>query len=141
MFNKTSFYPKEYPEQLIPISGVAVALQLQGDTSVIAGEFNNTYFTATGVVVTTDSSGYYDFTNVPSGNYRIVEAYGYIDDISRTGSWADASSISVMPRDPDYTHVQSVISASDIPDETNAIESLTPNTIYQRVVGSNTYSG
>ena len=56
------------------------------------------------------------------------------------GDWSDAANISVMPRDPDYAHVVEVISASDIPEETTDIESLTPNTLYFTVNSDETYS-
>jgi hypothetical protein len=39
------------------------------------------------LTVLTDSDGNYSFTNVPNGNYRIVESYGATDGVPTPGDF------------------------------------------------------
>lgn len=103
------------------IGGIAVALQLQGNTSIIGQVTEN------GIVVNTDASGNFQFTNVPAGTYRVVEAAGYAGTISTTGDWAENTSIAVTPADPPITAITSP------PVEANRVNSLSPNTLYVTV--------
>ena len=119
-----------------PVSGIPVALQVQGDTSFIGGPFNDTAYTAEGIVVLTDANGIYTFTGVPDGAYRIEEAAGYATDgLSTTADWSSAASISVIPQDPAITAI------SNPPSLAYKVNSLSPNTLFVTVSVSSSYAG
>lgn len=102
-----------------PIPNVPIALQIQGDKTIL-GEV-----TETGTVTKTDSTGRFTFINVPSNNsYRVVEAGQYIDEISSTGDWNNSKEISITPIDPYISQV------TNAPSDSNRICSISPNTVF-----------
>ena len=102
-----------------PIPNVPIALQIQGDKTIL-GEV-----TETGTVTKTDSTGRFTFINVPSNNsYRVVEAGQYIDEISSTGDWNNSKEITITPIDPYISQV------TNAPSNSNRICSISPNTVF-----------
>ncbi|MGG5462112.1 cell surface protein [Clostridium sp. B9] len=83
------------------------------------------------LVVLTDFSGNYTFTNVPNGIYRIVEAYGTLGGIPTPGDFSGAI-VGVVPigEDPPIT------SAINPPPGATDIDSLSPNTLFITVAGA-----
>ncbi len=112
-----------YDNSVIPIANVPVILQEQGNTSAIGST------TGLGVAVLTDSNGNFTFTDVPSGSYRLVEAWGYNVTISGVASYITSTNITVTPKDP------SISAVTNLPANTNHIHSLSPNTLFITVSG------
>ena len=102
----------------VGINNVPVALQVRGDTTVIGS------FTDTGIVTRTNTMGEFTFTNVPAGQYRVVEAAGYTGPIMITGVWNDPTSIEVTPNDPPITAVTNPLETA------TRLMSLSPNTVF-----------
>lgn len=88
--------------------------------------------TSVGAIVLTNASGFYQFDNVPNGNYRIVEAYGVVGGTASPKDFSGASVITQpTPKDPDVSAISSP------PANTTKITSLSPNTIFVTMSGSN----
>lgn len=119
------FSPNNQPDQMTtarPIANVPVALQDRGDTTVI-GTYTNT-----GIVALTNAIGVYTFTDVPPGDYRVVEAAGYTGTVSNPASWNNIQGITVTPQDPAISLVPNP------PSEATRLTSLSPNTVFVTVV-------
>ena len=83
-----------------------------------------------GAVALTDSSGAFLFTNVPDGQYHLIEAWGEPGGTS-PADWQQAAA---MDRpDPADPPVKAVEAASGW---ANRLDSLTPNTVTVTVAGS-----
>ena len=118
LFNPTSS-ANQYDGANRPISNVPIALQEQGDPSVLGAT------TGVGAVALTDQTGAFRFTNVPEGSYRVVEAWGYPNAIQGTVDYqAAAAVITALPADPDSASVPNP------PEGSNRVNSLSPNTLF-----------
>ncbi|WP_053984712.1 DUF11 domain-containing protein [Niameybacter massiliensis] len=121
-----AFVPSGVPQVTSDSKAVAniyMALQEKGDISVSGT------FTGLGIITKTDSNGDFIFNNIPTGEYRVVEAAGYtVNTIN--DEWNKATSITVTPQDPDVSVIDGV------PSDTTNIMSLTPNTVYITVTTS-----
>jgi len=76
------------------------------------------------LTVLTSDNGEYAFSNVPNGEYRIVEAYGETD-ISSSGDFNDA-----IPGSIPNAEVPPVSFAPNPPTEATNLDCVTPNTIF-----------
>lgn len=82
------------------------------------------------LVVLTDANGNYSFTNVPNGDYRIVESFGTSGGISSPGNFANAMAGDVPPGvNPPITAV------TDPPPGSTNLDSVTPDTLFVTVTG------
>ena len=88
---------------------------------------------ATGVrlVVLTDASGNYVFTNVPNGNYRIVEAFGTTGGVPTPGNFATAI-VGPVP----IAEMPPISSVTNPPIGSTNLDGTTPNTLLITVAGS-----
>ncbi|HEK8990617.1 TPA: DUF11 domain-containing protein [Clostridioides difficile] len=88
---------------------------------------------ATGVrlVVLTDASGNYVFTNVPNGNYRIVEAFGTTGGVPTPGNFATAI-VGPVP----IAEMPPISSVINPPIGSTNLDGTTPNTLLITVAGS-----
>ena len=88
---------------------------------------------ATGVrlVVLTDASGNYVFTNVPDGNYRIVEAFGTTGGVPTPGDFATAI-VGPVP----IAEMPPISSVTNPPIGSTNLDGTTPNTLLITVAGS-----
>ncbi|VIF17781.1 cell surface protein [Clostridioides difficile] len=88
---------------------------------------------ATGVrlVVLTDASGNYVFTNVPNGNYRIVEAFGTTGGVPTPGNFATAI-VGPVP----ISEMPPISSVTNPPIGSTNLDGTTPNTLLITVAGS-----
>ncbi|EHJ36617.1 conserved repeat protein, partial [Clostridioides difficile 70-100-2010] len=88
---------------------------------------------ATGVrlVVLTDASGNYVFTNVPNGNYRIVEAFGTTGGVPTPGNFATAI-VGPVP----IAEMPPISSVTSPPIGSTNLDGTTPNTLLITVAGS-----
>lgn len=112
-----------------PIPNVPVALQVQGD-KYIEGEVQGV-----GIVTLTDENGIFKFTNVPAGDYRVVEAGKYSGKISQTGEWNSVEIIYVFPTDPDIKLI------NNSPSGANRVASISPNTLYVTLPSTSSTNG
>nr|WP_317412909.1 hypothetical protein [uncultured Solibaculum sp.] len=84
-----------------------------------------------GVVALTDSSGAFLFTNVPDGQYHLMEAWGEPGGTSQA-DWNEAAAMDrPEPKDPPAKEVKAAQGWA------NRLDSLTPNTIVITVEGEN----
>ena len=84
-----------------------------------------------GVIALTDNLGEFQFINVPSGNYKLVEAALQNGGVSSPADYSNNSLLTnVIPKDPDISKV------SKPPTNTTDIVSLSPNTVYLEVSNS-----
>ncbi|EMJ4520404.1 DUF11 domain-containing protein [Clostridioides difficile] len=88
---------------------------------------------STGVrlVVLTDASGNYVFTNVPNGNYRIVEAFGTTGGVPTPGNFATAI-VGPVP----IAEMPPISSVTNPPIGSTNLDGTTPNTLLITVAGS-----
>lgn len=84
------------------------------------------------LTVLTDSNGNYSFINVPNGDYRIVESYGTTGGLPTPGDFDNAAS-GIIPQgvNPPITAV------SNPPAGSTNLDSVTPDTLFVTVEGSN----
>lgn len=108
---------------LVPVSGVKVTLFNQ-DTKL-------------GLTVISDSSGNFQFVNVNSGSYVLVETAQISGGIASPGNFSNATT-TALPKSTDP--LVSNISGVTLPIGTNVIDSLSPNNIFVRI-GTNDVSG
>lgn len=88
--------------------------------------------TGVGMVVLTAANGTYTFTNVPAGNYRIVESYSATGGVATPADFTNAAAIpEPTPEDPPVSAIPSP------PANTNRVQSLTPNTLLVTVGTAN----
>lgn len=87
--------------------------------------------TGNGAVALTNGAGNYLFTNVPAGNYRIVEAFGTPGGLPSPVDFSVSSSIIPVPTplNPPVGLVPSPPAGTDV------IDSLSPNTLLVTVLG------
>lgn len=84
------------------------------------------------LTVLTDSNGNYSFINVPDGNYRIVESFGAAGGLPTPGDFNNAASGSIPQGvNPPITAV------SNPPAGSTNLDSVTPDTLFVTVEGSN----
>ncbi|VIG19369.1 cell surface protein [Clostridioides difficile] len=88
---------------------------------------------ATGVRLTvlTNASGNYVFTNVPNGNYRIVEAFGTTGGVPTPGNFA-AAIVGPVP----IAEIPPISSVINPPIGSTNLDGTTPNTLLITVAGS-----
>ncbi|MGL4337939.1 MAG: hypothetical protein ACRCST_13680 [Turicibacter sp.] len=86
-----------------------------------------------GVVALTKTSGDFSFTNVPSGSYRLVEAFGTLGGRISPVDFSLFKTIlsTPIPKDPPISSVPTR------PTGTTRIDSISPNTIFLTVSTSN----
>ena len=80
--------------------------------------------TLTALVVLTNVMGDYSFINVPTGNYRLIEAYGLIGGIPTPGDFNTAAVLPVIT-----SHTPPVGAVTAVPPGATNIDCVTPNTI------------
>lgn len=84
------------------------------------------------LTVLTDSNGNYSFINVPDGNYRIVESFGAAGGLPTPGDFNNVASGSIPQGvNPPITAV------SNPPAGSTNLDSVTPDTLFVTVEGSN----
>ncbi|MDR1703757.1 MAG: DUF11 domain-containing protein, partial [Clostridiales bacterium] len=104
------------PQGLPGIANVPVILQNTATNAALA--------------VLTDSAGHYTFTNVPDGDYRIVEAYGAAASAS-PGDFQTAAATN-----PAAAAFPPVSAAPDAPASATNLDATTPATLVVRISGS-----
>lgn len=84
-----------------------------------------------GAVALTDSNGFYLFTNVPDGDYKIVESYG------TTGSLSPVNYALLVSSIPDPKGIEPPLSALTVtpPALADSLNALSPNTLYVTLAG------
>lgn len=88
--------------------------------------------TGTGLVIDTDSSGNYSFSNVPAGSYAVIETFGTTSSGTSPGDFVNATIVSgVFPSDPPIGFMPSP------PAQANDIQSLSQNTRIVTVAAAN----
>ena len=102
---------------LTGIAGVAIVLQ-------------NT-LTEERLAVLTDANGNYSFINVPNGDYRIVESFGYTPAVQTPGDFSGAS-VGPIP----VGTVPPISFVSNPPPGSTNLDNLIPNTILVTVTGA-----
>ncbi|WP_094368000.1 DUF11 domain-containing protein [Romboutsia weinsteinii] len=84
--------------------------------------------TKLGLIVLTDESGQFQFINVPSGDYQVIEVAKMKTNLTSPGDFKKAFIIrDIVPSDPDVSEVESTTS------DTTNIVSLSPNTLFLTV--------
>lgn len=83
------------------------------------------------LTVLTDVNGNYTFLNVPNGSYRIVESYGAPDGVPTPGDFAAA-----VPGGVPEGVNPPISSAVNPPPGSTNLDSLTPDTLFVTVTGS-----
>ena len=116
--------PSRVSPMMVPMM---ISNMASGNVSINLGLRGIGTYEGTGIATKTDENGEFLFTNVTSGEYRVVEAYGYNSEEAYSGDWSKATIISATPCDP------SVENISQAPSEATRIMSLTPNTVYVTV--------
>ncbi len=101
---------------LTGIANVPIVLQNTGTNEMLS--------------VYTDANGYYAFTNVPNGNYRIVEAYGMAASASPGNLSAAAAGSPVKSVFPPITF------ASDPPAGATNLDAVTPSALLVTAAGA-----
>ena len=87
--------------------------------------------TNVGLVVLTNANGEYEFTNVPAGNYRIVESYGNTGGVSTPGDFDTAAAMPfAIGANPPIDFV------TNPPTGSTNLDSLTPNTLLVTITDS-----
>ena len=76
------------------------------------------------LVVLTNTTGGYEFRNVPAGNYKIVESYGLTGGVPAPGDFNTATVRTIPP-----AQVPSVQMVPSVPAGASNIDCVTPNTI------------
>jgi len=87
------------------------------------------------LAVLTDANGNYSFTNVPNGNYQIVEYYGMTPTTTTPGDFTTAAAGDLLAGGvtPPISYVPSGL----VPAGATNLDCITPNTLLITVSGSN----
>lgn len=81
----------------IGIQNIPVALQVNQESNL------TDKISSLGVAALTDNNGYFEFTDVPEGLYRVSQAWGLSGALSGTVSYTTAKKITIKPAIPDGT--------------------------------------